>query len=104
MNVYLIEDDGGVTMFDAGISDMAPRSRPLARASAASSASSSAMPMPIIAAPRRVSVHPSTAIRPSARPPSRAPPLRDYWDLSKLGPHGRLLLGRLLPVWDGGAV
>jgi glyoxylase-like metal-dependent hydrolase (beta-lactamase superfamily II) len=31
-------------------------------------------------------------------------PLRDYWDLHKLAPRGRLLLGRLLPSWDGGAV
>lgn len=29
---------------------------------------------------------------------------RTYWDFSKLAPHGRLLLGRLIPVWDGGAV
>jgi glyoxylase-like metal-dependent hydrolase (beta-lactamase superfamily II) len=29
---------------------------------------------------------------------------RDYFDLSKLQPHGRALLGRLLPVWDGGRV
>jgi glyoxylase-like metal-dependent hydrolase (beta-lactamase superfamily II) len=31
-------------------------------------------------------------------------PLRDYWDLSKLDPHGRVLMKRLLPSWDGGAV
>ena len=30
--------------------------------------------------------------------------MRDYWDLEKLTRHGRLLLGRLFPVWDGGAV
>jgi glyoxylase-like metal-dependent hydrolase (beta-lactamase superfamily II) len=29
---------------------------------------------------------------------------RDYWDMPKLAPHGRALLSRLLPVWDGGAV
>ncbi|MEO8966149.1 MAG: MBL fold metallo-hydrolase, partial [Solirubrobacteraceae bacterium] len=29
---------------------------------------------------------------------------REYWDLSRLDLHGRLLLGRLLPTWDGGAV
>jgi glyoxylase-like metal-dependent hydrolase (beta-lactamase superfamily II) len=29
---------------------------------------------------------------------------RPYFDFSKLAPHGRLLLSRLLPVWDGGAV
>jgi glyoxylase-like metal-dependent hydrolase (beta-lactamase superfamily II) len=29
---------------------------------------------------------------------------RPYWDFSKLGPHGRFLLPRFLPAWDGGAV
>jgi hydroxyacylglutathione hydrolase len=29
---------------------------------------------------------------------------RPYWDFDKLDPHGRLVLGRLIPVWDGGAV
>jgi glyoxylase-like metal-dependent hydrolase (beta-lactamase superfamily II) len=29
---------------------------------------------------------------------------RDYWHMERLGPHGRLLLGRLIPTWDGGAV
>ena len=29
---------------------------------------------------------------------------RPYWQLDKLGPHGRALLPRLIPVWDGGAV
>jgi glyoxylase-like metal-dependent hydrolase (beta-lactamase superfamily II) len=29
---------------------------------------------------------------------------RDYWELSKLNPHGRILFNRLIPAWDGGAV
>src|SRR5205085_8184771 len=29
---------------------------------------------------------------------------RDYWALQKLDLHGRAVLRRLLPVWDGGAV
>jgi hydroxyacylglutathione hydrolase len=31
-------------------------------------------------------------------------PHRDYWRMDKLDIHGRILLGRLIPVWDGGAV
>ncbi len=31
-------------------------------------------------------------------------PTRPYFDFSKLAPHGRLLIPRLLPVWDGGPV
>src|ERR1700729_3849540 len=33
-----------------------------------------------------------------------ADPFRPYWDLDKLDLHGRVLLGKLLPIWDGGAV
>jgi hydroxyacylglutathione hydrolase len=29
---------------------------------------------------------------------------RPYWDRSKLDPHGRTVLWRLIPTWDGGAV
>jgi len=31
-------------------------------------------------------------------------PFRPYWDVEKLDPHGRALLSRLIPVWDGGAL
>src|SRR5204862_782562 len=30
--------------------------------------------------------------------------VRDYWDLSKLDRHGRLLYPRIFHVWDGGAL
>jgi glyoxylase-like metal-dependent hydrolase (beta-lactamase superfamily II) len=33
-----------------------------------------------------------------------ASPTRPYHDFSRLGPHGRFLLPRLMPVWDGGPV
>src|SRR6202020_3220880 len=33
-----------------------------------------------------------------------ADPFRPYWDLDKLDLHGRVLLAKLLPIWDGGAV
>jgi glyoxylase-like metal-dependent hydrolase (beta-lactamase superfamily II) len=29
---------------------------------------------------------------------------RPYWDMRELDPHGRTLLSRLIPIWDGGAV
>ena len=42
---------------------------------------------------------------PAERAAAESPdPWRDYWDLEKLDPHGRVLLRRLLPSWDGGAV
>ncbi len=42
---------------------------------------------------------------PAERAAAESPdPWRDYWDLEKLDPYGRVLLRRLLPSWDGGAV
>ncbi len=104
MNVYLLEDDGGVTAFDAGISDMIA---PLAGAGAR------------LGGIKRVVLGHADADHRGAAPGLDAPvychqadreaaesseTFRTYWDLSKLGPHGRVLLGRLLPAWDGGAV
>jgi steroid delta-isomerase-like uncharacterized protein len=104
MNVYLIEDDGGVTLFDAGISDMTA-------ALAAAAARHGGIKRVVLghadadhrgAAPRLnapVFCHPDerAAAESSAS-------YRDYWDRSKLDPHGRTVLWRLLPTWDGGAV
>jgi glyoxylase-like metal-dependent hydrolase (beta-lactamase superfamily II)/predicted ester cyclase len=104
MNVYLLEDDDGVTAFDAGISDM---TAPIAAAGAR------------LGGIKRVVLSHADADHRGAAPGLGAPvhcheadreaaesseTMRPYWDLSKLGPHGRVLLGRLLPVWDGGAV
>jgi glyoxylase-like metal-dependent hydrolase (beta-lactamase superfamily II) len=34
---------------------------------------------------------------------ARSPlPVRPYWDLEKLAPPGRVVLGKLFPAWDGG--
>jgi glyoxylase-like metal-dependent hydrolase (beta-lactamase superfamily II)/predicted ester cyclase len=104
MNVYLLEDDGGVTMFDAGISQM----------TAAVAAAGARM-----GGIRRVVLGHADADHRGTAPGLGAPvycheaereaaessdSLRPYHDLQKLNPVGRFLLGRLLPIWDGGAV
>jgi steroid delta-isomerase-like uncharacterized protein len=104
MNVYLIEDDGGVTVFDAGISDMT-------QTLAATGARLGGIKRVVLghadadhrgAAPGlHVPVYCHPAERAAAESDS---PHRDYWNLSELDPHGRVLLGRLIPMWDGGAV
>jgi glyoxylase-like metal-dependent hydrolase (beta-lactamase superfamily II)/predicted ester cyclase len=104
MNVYLIEHDGGVTMFDAGISDMTDAVRSagarlggikrivLGHADADHRGTAPGLDAPVYCHP---------AEREAAQSDSA---FRDYWDLTKLARHGKLVLGRLLPTWDGGAV
>jgi len=104
MNVYLIEDDGGVTVFDAGISNM---TAPLAAAAAR------------LGGIRRVVLGHADADHRGAAPGLGAPVYchpaereaaesaehhRRYWDRAKLDPHGRTVLWRLIPTWDGGPV
>lgn len=104
MNVYLIEDDGGVTVFDAGISSMAAAVRAAAarlggikRVVLGHADADHRGAAPGLGAP--VYCHPADVE--AAESPSS---IRPYYDFSKLGPHGRLFLPRMLPVWDGGAV
>jgi glyoxylase-like metal-dependent hydrolase (beta-lactamase superfamily II)/predicted ester cyclase len=104
MNVYLIEDEGGVTVFDAGIKDMvvpirtaAARLGGIRRVVLGHADGDHRGAAPGLGAP--VYCHP--AEREAAESPS---PFRPYFHLDLLGPHGRLLLPRLLPVWDGGPV
>jgi hydroxyacylglutathione hydrolase len=104
MNVYLIEDDGRATVFDAGIASMAPAVRSaaarlggvrqvvLGHADADHRGSAPGLGAPVYCHPDEVEAANSD------------PPFRPYFDLSQLAPHGRFLLPRLLPVWDGGAV
>ena len=104
MNVYLIADDGGVTVFDAGVSEM---TAPLAAAGAR------------LGGIKRVVLGHADADHRGAAPGLNAPVFchaaereaaespehyRDYWDRSKLDAHGRAVLWRLLPTWDGGPV
>ncbi len=104
MNVYLLQDDGGVTLFDAGISDMtdavaaaAARLGGIKRVVLGHADADHRGTAPGLGAP--VYCHP--AEREAAESPDS---FRPYFDLSKLNPVGRFLLGKLLPVWDGGAV
>lgn len=104
MNVYLIEDEGGVTVFDAGIAAMGTALRAacarlggVRRVVLGHADCDHRGAAPALGAPAYC--HPAehdAAISPDG--------FRDYWDLSRLDLHGRLLLSRLLPTWDGGAV
>jgi glyoxylase-like metal-dependent hydrolase (beta-lactamase superfamily II)/predicted ester cyclase len=104
MNVYFIADEGGVTVFDAGISDMTNavhaagvRLGGIKRVVLGHADCDHRGSAPGLGAP--VYCHP--AEREAAE---SSEPLRPYWDLSKLAPYGRALYKRLLPAWDGGAV
>lgn len=104
MNVYLLADDGGVTVFDAGISAM-----PTAVATAGAR----------LGGIRRVVLGHADADHRGAAGALRAPiychrldrdaaespnPFRAYWQLSKLSPHARVAYPHLLEAWDGGAL
>lgn len=105
MNVYLLRDGDGVTVFDAGIAAMGAS----LRAAAAS-----------LGGVRRVVLGHADADHRGAAPALGAPvlcherelaaarsasPLRPYWDLRRLPPGVRQAYGRLLlPAWDGGAL
>jgi steroid delta-isomerase-like uncharacterized protein len=102
MNVYLIEDDEGVSVFDAGISGMAA---PIAAAAARLGGIKRVVlghadadhrgAAPGLNAP--VYCHP--ADRDAAESPET---YRPYWDRSKLDMRGRTVLWRLIATWDGG--
>lgn len=101
MNVYLLEHDGGVVVFDAGVKAM--------------TASLSEVGARMGGIRRAVLGHAHADHRGAAaglgaevwcHPAERADAEGDggahYFDLSALDAHGRLLLSRLLPRWDGG--
>jgi glyoxylase-like metal-dependent hydrolase (beta-lactamase superfamily II)/predicted ester cyclase len=104
MNVYLIADEGGVTVFDAGISDMGPA---LGAACARLGGAKRVVlghadcdhrgAAPVLDAP--VYCHPLE--RAAAESPA---PFRDYWDFARLAPFARPIFPKLLTAWDGGAV
>ncbi len=104
MNVFLLEDEGGVTLFDAGISAMTAalavagarlggiKRVVLGHADADHRGAAAGLRAPVFCHP---------ADRAAAESPS---PFRRYWDLSKLAPHARVAYPRLLAAWDGGAL
>lgn len=103
MNVYLLRDGDGVLMFDAGIKAMTP-------ALAAIGAQMGGITRIVLG--HGHADHRGAAAGLSApvwcHPDEVADAQGDgglhYFDLSALDRHGRLLLSRLLPVWDGGPV
>jgi glyoxylase-like metal-dependent hydrolase (beta-lactamase superfamily II)/predicted ester cyclase len=104
MNVYLIEDGDGVTVFDAGISAMVGALRAacarlggarrivLGHADADHRGSAPALGAPVYCHPAERTAAESDA------------PFRDYWDLAKLKAYVRPAYQRMLPAWDGGAM
>jgi hydroxyacylglutathione hydrolase len=101
MNVYLIEDDGGVTVFDAGISDMAGalvaagarlggiKRVVLGHADCDHRGAAAAIGAPVYCHPAdREAAEASTSFRP-------------YWDLNKLAAPARKIYPKLLTTWDG---
>jgi hydroxyacylglutathione hydrolase len=104
MNVYLLADDGGVTVFDAGISAMVPaiaaaaarlggiRRVVLGHADADHRGAAPGLDAPVYCHP---------AERVAAESPA---PFRDYWNFRALDAYARPVYPRLLRAWDGGAV
>jgi steroid delta-isomerase-like uncharacterized protein len=104
MNVYLIEDDGGLTMFDSGISDMGDAVRiagarlgginriVLGHVDCDHRGSAPALDAPVFCHPAEVAAAETDS------------PYRDYWDFTKLAPHARRIFPKVLATWDGGAV
>jgi glyoxylase-like metal-dependent hydrolase (beta-lactamase superfamily II)/predicted ester cyclase len=104
MNVYLIRDGNGVTVFDAGIQAMGRSLRALCAQ---------------FGGARRVVLGHADPDHRGAAPALEVPtfchpleqetaekdqPLREYWDIGKLRPYARPYFRRMLPAWDGGRV
>lgn len=104
MNVYLLEDEDGVTVFDAGVEDMvvpirtaAARLGGIKRIVLGHADADHRGAAPGLGA--EVYCHP--AEREAAE---SSDPVRPYTRFDRLEPPARWVLPRLLPVWDGGAV
>jgi glyoxylase-like metal-dependent hydrolase (beta-lactamase superfamily II) len=105
MNVYLVrEPGGGVLLFDAGISAMTG-------AVARAAAGLGGLTRIVLGHghPDHRGVAPGLGDVPVLCHPDEVTDAegdggRSYFDLSQLEPHGRVLLGAMLGVWDGGPV
>jgi hydroxyacylglutathione hydrolase len=103
MNVYFVRDGDGVLLFDAGISDMTD-------AVAHAAAELGGITRVVLGhghADHR-GVAPGLGVPVLCHPDEVADAEGDggahYFDLSLLAPHGRVALGTMLPIWDGGPV
>jgi glyoxylase-like metal-dependent hydrolase (beta-lactamase superfamily II)/predicted ester cyclase len=104
MSVYLIEDDGGVTVFDSGNRQMSTAIRSaavrfggirrivLGHADCDHRGGAAGLDAPVYCHPLE---------RSAVESPS---PYRDYWNLSLLRAWARPIYPRLLASWDGGAL
>ncbi|HET9169946.1 MAG TPA: ester cyclase [Actinospica sp.] len=102
MNVYLLEDEGGVTLYDSGPRTMTPAIRAaavrlggirrvlLGHADCDHRGGAADLAAPILCHPLE---------RSAAR---HASPFRDYWNLGLLRPRTRPVYRRLPSRWDGG--
>lgn len=104
MNVYLIEDaGGGVTMFDAGVSSMVRALREacderggLNRIVLGHAHVDHRGAAPALGAP--IYCHPAEVVD------AESDGGFHYQDTSLLAPHGRVVMPRLMKMWDGGPV
>jgi len=104
MNVYLLEDDGQVTVFDAGSEDMTVG----LRSAAARFGGVRRVVLSHADADHRGAARGLGALvycHPAEREAAESPEhYRPYWDLEKLDAHARLAYPRLLASWDGPAL
>lgn len=104
MNVYLLADDGGVTMFDAGIAEMTDalaavgarlggiKRIVLGHADCDHRGAAAGIDAPVYCHPLE---------RQAAQSPS---PYRDYWDFEQLRAWAKPIYPKLMHIWDGGAL
>jgi hydroxyacylglutathione hydrolase len=103
MNVYFVRDGAGVLVFDAGIAAMTD-------AVAFFGAQLGGITRVVLGHghPDHRGVAPGLGVpvlcHPAERVDAEGDGGRHYFDLSQLSPHGRVVLGAMLPVWDGGPV
>jgi glyoxylase-like metal-dependent hydrolase (beta-lactamase superfamily II)/predicted ester cyclase len=103
MNVYFLRDGDGVLMFDAGVKSMRP-------ALAQIGAQLGGITRVLLGHghPDHRGAAPGLGAPVWCHPDEVADAEGDggvhYFDLAQLDAHGKLLLRRLLPVWDGGSV
>lgn len=106
MNIYLIEDDGGVTVFDAGV-------RSMSRAVVSSCVRMGGVRRVVLGhahedhrgtAPALAEMGAAILCHEADRADAEGDGGRHYFDLARLNPVARVLMPRLLSSWDGGPV